>query len=254
MLWRKDMEANSSYDFILIGLAVRLLKHSGTKVSRGFISRHIEMLQERLQGANFVVSLEGMIKLKELNDKLKEEEELDDLVDLDTISTLEREMDLMERVIFSEAGTKKVYTLPDRRYNSDSLLNNPQNIFKGGVFDKLSDMAKFDIRSGCRCLLFGEATAAAFHILRATEDTLKQYYFLYKKTGRLKKPMWGPMTLELRKKTRKKPPQLILDSLDLVRVSYRNPTQHPDVKYDIDSAQDLFGVCVDLISKMSVEL
>ena len=66
--------------------------------------------------------------------------------------------------------------------------------------------------------------------------------------------MWGPMTSELRAKKSNKPSDTILNSLDLVRTSYRNPTQHPESKYDIESAQDLFGVCIDLINKMAIEL
>ena len=66
--------------------------------------------------------------------------------------------------------------------------------------------------------------------------------------------MWGPMTNELRAKKSKKPPDVVLNSLDLVRTSYRNPTQHPDATYDIQSAQDLMGVCIDLVNRMTSEL
>ena len=247
------MKSNSSYNLILIGLAVRLLRHCDATYKQSFVAKHIDMLIEKLEEAGFYVSLEGLIRLKEINDEINADDD-DEKIGPAIVKRLNREMDLVERVIYSEARTKEIYTLPDRRFNSDSLLNNPQNIFKDGVFEKLSDIAKFDIKSGCRCILFGEATAAAFHILRVTEDTLKQYYYHHKKQKRLKKPMWGPMTNELRNKRRNKPPKVILDSLDLVRVSYRNPTQHPDAKYDIDSAQDLLGVCLDLINKMANEL
>jgi hypothetical protein len=103
-------------------------------------------------------------------------------------------------------------------------------------------------------LSFGEGTAAAFHILRATEDTLKQYYLFFKKTKRVKKPMWGPMTNELHSNRAPRPPDDILSALDHVRTFYRNPAQHPEADYDIESAQDLFGVCIDLISKMGSQL
>lgn len=129
-----------------------------------------------------------------------------------------------------------------------------QKLLKKGVFEKLTKIAKNDFRSSCRCLLFGEATAAAFHVLRATEEVLRLYYFSHKKSKRLKKPMWGPMTLELRNKKKNKPPDVTLASLDLVREKYRNPTQHPDAAYDVESAQDLLGVCIDLINKMAEEL
>ena len=66
--------------------------------------------------------------------------------------------------------------------------------------------------------------------------------------------MWGPMTDELRAKKTNKPDETTLSALDVVRISYRNPTQHPQVKYDIESAQDLLGVCIDLLNKMAKEI
>lgn len=66
--------------------------------------------------------------------------------------------------------------------------------------------------------------------------------------------MWGNMLDQLRAKTKNKPPEILLNSLDLIRNAYRNPTQHPQATYEIDSAQDLFGVCLDAIGKMGSEL
>ena len=48
------------------------------------------------------------------------------------------------------------------------------------------------------------------------------------------------MTTELKKIKKNKPNKVILSSLDLVRESYRNPTQHPEAFYTIDEAQNLF--------------
>jgi len=161
---------------------------------------------------------------------------------------------VIEKVIFAEASIKKIYILPNRRFNSEYLLSSPERLLKDGAYDKLDEIARQDIASACRCILFGEATAAAFHILRATESVLKSYYWQYKKQNRLAKPMWGPMLKELQAKTKNKPPQTLLTSLDLIRSAYRNPTQHPEAMYEIDSAQDLFGVCLDVIGKMAAEL
>jgi hypothetical protein len=40
----------------------------------------------------------------------------------------------------------------------------------------------------------------------------------------------------------------------MIRTNYRNPTQHPEAIYTIDTAQDLFGVCIDVLGKMASEL
>jgi hypothetical protein len=52
------------------------------------------------------------------------------------------------------------------------------------------------------------------------------------------------------KATGKRPPPLILQNLDHIRVNFRNPTQHPDKIYDIQEVQDLFGLCVDAANRM----
>jgi hypothetical protein len=53
---------------------------------------------------------------------------------------------------------------------------------------------------------------------------------------------------------RRPPPSPLLENLTNIRRSLRNPTQHPEKVYVIDDVQDLFGLCVDVIRRMSVEL
>jgi hypothetical protein len=158
----------------------------------------------------------------------------------------------LEKTFLAEAKKKKFYSLPTARYNSTYLQDNPEKLLADGAHAKLSEMAQFDFNSSCRCLLYNEPTASAFHILRATEDTLKHYYFKHIKSKRLrpKDQMWANMTNALNAKKSKRINATILDTLDLVRKSYRNPTQHPLIKYDMQGAQDLFGLCIDLINKM----
>ena len=122
------------------------------------------------------------------------------------------------------------------------------------MFEKLEEIARTDISSACRCILFGEATAAAFHVLRATESVLTSYYYKHRKQKRLSNPMWANMVDQLRAKAKNKPPAALIAALDNIRTAYRNPTQHPKATYQIDSAQDLFGVCLDAIGKMGEEL
>jgi hypothetical protein len=172
----------------------------------------------------------------------------------DVVRALVDQSTILENVAFAEALTKKIYILPSRRFNTEYLLAEPQKLLKEGAYDKLEEIAKIDFASSCRCILFGEATAAAFHILRVTESVLKSYYFHHRRQNRIAKPMWGPMIDQLKSKTKNKPPTALLASLDLIRTAYRNPTQHPEATYEIDSAQDLFGVCLDAIGKMTDEL
>jgi hypothetical protein len=229
-------------------MAIRFLRHVEPKVPVKAVIYQLESLEKNLEAVGFVISNVG-IKEENLIEELKLKNE-NDLIGQEIASKIQEAMKIFEHLVYAEALTNKIYLLPKRRFNSEYLQTQPQKFFKDDLFDKLTVIAKFDIASSCRCLLYGEGTACAFHILRATEEVLKQYYFKYKKTKRLTKSMWGEITSELRAKKTNRPPDVILNSLDNVRTSYRNPTQHPETIYDIQTAQDLFGVCVDLINKM----
>jgi len=250
------MNVRNSYSLIAIGLYLRYLRELTENASPGLVVNAFSELKDGLTRSDLIVSLSSLSRLENSGGLLSKVKELDGKGKIGATlrGTIEDEFTALEKVIYAESRIKNIYVIPQRRYNGDYLLSHSQKLLKDGVFQKLSDIAKFDFTSSCRCLAFGEATASAFHILRATEDVLKHYYCSYIKKGRLPKPMWGPMTSELRAKKRNKPDETILHALDVVRNSYRNPTQHPLARYDIDSAQDLFGVCVDLINKMAIKL
>ncbi len=249
------MIVQNTYTYIHIGLCLRYLRNVPASSSSGACKSTLETLKVKLKKGNFDVSLASMTStvfgaMEESLLAVENEKPIQQ-----TLATeIEKQIRTLESVVFAESVTKSVYILPNRRFNTDYLLSQPHKLLKDGAFDKLEEIAKTDFSSSCRCILFGEATAAAFHILRATESVLKSYYFHHRKQERLKKPMWGPMLDQLRSKTRNKPPAALLSSLDLIRSAYRNPTQHPEAIYEIDSAQDLFGVCIDAISKMTEEL
>ena len=250
------METHDSYGLILIGLLIRFFRSISEVTTVADTKSGIKGLERELRKSEFRVSLAGMDNIDVIN-KIKSD--LENKSDNEPIgkemkTSLNHIMESIENIVFSEAKTRKIFVIPQRRYNGDFLLNRYSELLKPNVFEKLSEMAQYDFGSACRCLIFGESTACAFHILRATEDTLKQYYYRYIKNKRLTPPMWSPMTLALRAKKKNKPEPLILNSLDIIRTAYRNPTQHPEVRYDIDSAQDLLGLCIDVLNKMALSL
>jgi len=244
------------YSYILIGLTIRILRNVAKDDTKDFVSSTLDVLKKQLEVGNFEVTLAAMesISFSNMEDSIAALKSDTTVIGHEIANTITEEFSSIENVVFSESSIKKIYILPSRRFNTDYLLNKPDKLFAKGVFEKLDDIAQHDIRSSCRCLLFGEATASAFHILRAVESVLKYYYFHHKRQNRLSKPMWANMVEQLKAKTRKKPPETLLNTLDLIRSAYRNPTQHPQATYDIDSAQDLFGVCLDVIGKMGSEL
>lgn len=250
------MIISNSFELIKVGLCTRWLISAREDDSAEDVLNEFKELENHLEKCSLTVSLNATTRLNTITDIKHDLKKLakHDPIGKSIRASLETEITSLERIIFSESISKNIYIVPERRYNGEYLSKNPENLLKAGIFEKLPEIAKYDFISSCRCLAFGESTACAFHILRATEDVLKAYYFMYKKTKRLTKPMWGPMTTELRNKKKPRPSDTILNSLDVVRTSYRNPTQHPEITYDLDSCQDLFGVCLDLINKMAAEL
>ena len=50
------------------------------------------------------------------------------------------------------------------------------------------------------------------------------------------------------------PNPITLNHLDNIRDSFRNPTLHPNKRYDIQEVQDLLGVSVDVVNRMIKEI
>lgn len=249
------MIVQNAYSYIQVGLWLRHLRNTEkTDTAKAMLVR-INSLSSCMKEVGLEVSLnytksvsygEMLAKLRALGD--------DEAIGPDISGRIVSIYTTIEEVVFSESGIKQIYVVPQRRFNNAYLLSDASKLLKDGAFDKLDVIARTDIASACRCIAFGEGTAAAFHIIRATEATLKAYYFHHRKQKRLSKPMWANMLDQLKQKKKGKPPAALLASLDLIRESYRNPTQHPEATYEIDAAQDLLGVCLDVIGKMAGEL
>jgi hypothetical protein len=53
---------------------------------------------------------------------------------------------------------------------------------------------------------------------------------------------------------RRFPSVTLLNHLDHIRSGFRNPTAHPEKIYDIDEAQDLLSICIEVTNRMFQEL
>lgn len=158
-------------------------------------------------------------------------------------------MNNITQTLSAESVGNLAYVITDKRLDVEKLIGNVRALFGQNVFEKLSEIAQFDFIEAGKCIAFELPTAAAFHILRATEEVLRNFYCHNVKRKRLHPLLWGPMTEDMRNR-HKHPPDILLNNLDNIRVSFRNPTQHPEKRYDIDEVQDLFGLCIDVINRM----
>lgn len=159
----------------------------------------------------------------------------------------------------AELNIKTGYILSEKRIISEKLTGNISSIFSQGTYSDLPDIARFDFAESGKCIAFDRHTASAFHSLRGTEDVLKTYYSLL--TG--KKPTdsqtWWNFYNEIENeikaaKITPHPPKELMQNLDSLRVFYRNKTQHPQLTYNSDEAQDLLFNCIKCVNQIIKDL
>jgi len=187
-----------------------------------------------------------LVLLKEELSKLAEESNLTQ----NYANKLQELMTQIRHTLFAELVGMEAFVTTPKRLDIKKLIGQIDELFAPHTFNKLPDIARFDLTEEGKCIAFERATAAAFHLLRATESILRAFYCSIVKQKRVDL-MWGPMVLDLRKRKKAKKFETLLNHLDNIRLSFRNPTQHPEKIYDIQEVQDLWGVCVDAINRMA---
>jgi hypothetical protein len=191
-------------------------------------------------------------RLRELRVEIEEKTDVNgsDLLDSRLAEQVHDAASGLRETLVAEAQSLEAFIITGLRLDSRKLLEAVPSLLAPGVFESLPTIAQYDFREAGKCIAFSRPTAAAFHIMRGTEDTLRLMYTQVYKRGRIKRLMWAPMVEHMRKKTRApKPPVDLLDELDMLRQNYRNPTQHPEAVYDMDMCQDLLPLAFGTVNK-----
>jgi len=246
------MESRSISDYVVLGGVLRYLLHAqqGWPVHpENYVLPNIKMLLGLLEKFELTVSQRAAWQLVQLRDELAESAS-DAKLTAEQASRLTEIMNTVEKTLLAETGGKVAFIVVDKRYDVNKLLSDVPALLAPGVFHSLPDIAQYDLMEAGKCIAFERPTAAAFHLLRGTEAMLRLLYCATVKKERVKPLCWGPMVESLRKRKTKPPPAALLDNLDNIRRSFRNPTQHPEKIYDIQEVQDLFGLCVDALDRM----
>ena len=93
------------------------------------------------------------------------------------------------------ATQKGIYSIPD-------LIDQAAKVFPPSVLEKLSQSVLQEVTYGGRCLAFDIPTASGFHMLRATEAVLHDYYLAVSKPkSKAKLDNWGAYIAALHKLT-----------------------------------------------------
>lgn len=247
------MKSRPILDFIYIGTCLRFLQDASpnnTIHGDGYILNNIESFLQNLNEIGLNVTLRASDELEELKEKLRVKAK-DARLASDEAAELRRIATEIRKTFEAETKGFFVYVVTDKRIDVNKLLKNIGQLFKPAAFDSLPEFARYDFKEAGLCIAYERPTAAAFHILRATEDVLRIYYKRFIRPVKLGLT-WGQIIHELKnKKSGKKPDAVLINNLENICNSFRNPTQHPDKIYDIQEAQDLFLLCIDVINRMS---
>ena len=197
------------------------------------------------------------MKLGKLENSFKELSEIEELSEKDNKLDGETNTKLIESILdlestlLCEAKEHVIASPIPRRFILDHLLSQPGNILGKGVFDNLTQVAKHDLSYACKCIAFECSTAAAFHVLRCVEEcvrVLHNAYFPRKDSSKA----WGPLIKELSEKPKNpKPDETLIEHLNHLRKRFRNPTDHPEKIYEIEEAEDIVHMAVDVINRVS---
>lgn len=240
--------------YIHLGTVIRFLQDAKSSHSihkDGWILENIEKLFEHLDNFNLKITknTDSSAELRKLESELKKRP-LDETLNEEDVQKISGIAGRIKETLYAEADSSIVYIITEKRWDTDKLLNNISGILAPHVFENLMPLAKKDIEESAKCITFNLPTASAFHALRATEETLRNFYKNKVKKGRVKSNLWGDIIFDMRKRPSLKKYKILLDSLDNIRTNYRNPTQHPEKNYDIEEAQDLFSLCIEALNKM----
>jgi len=238
-----------------LGTTIRYLQdaHEGQPANlQDCIADNIDYLFLHLQdiGLRVTSATDAADDLVKLGEQLREQDE-DYRITKAQAGEIKRAATRLRETLMAEADSRSMYLVTDKRIDTQRLLNDVSGLFAPGVFENLPDLAQYDLREAGRSIAFELNTAAAFHALRATEAVLRFLYCRLVKRNRCDPPLWHPIVSELRSRKRKPlVPGALLDDLDSIRRNYRNPTQHPEMTYTSDTAQDLFNACSGAINRI----
>jgi hypothetical protein len=251
------MLSRSIFTYFWFGTCVRYLESVGKgevifcENDDGRIKSNIEMFFENLDKLGLLVTKRASYKLVEFKEKVVDKAKLNQELTSDEADELQKHMTELRHTLQAELMGMEAYITQSKLHDISILINDISKLFAPKVFQKLPEIARYDLQEAGRCIAFERSTAAAFHILRGTESVLKSFYFAIVKRKRIKKFMWGPMIIDLTSRKKAKDYKIIIDHLDNIRKSFRNPTQHPEKIYDIHEVQNLLSLCIDSINRMA---
>lgn len=245
------MIRQSIVSYYIFGTEMRYLQDASAGHSiktKDCILDNIDRFLNNIDHLGLTVTSRAAWELRNCRQTLDESE--NSSLDQKQATELSSIMNRLRLTLDAEIQGIQAFTTIPMRLDSTKLLDDVSSLFAPDTYNFFPDIAKYDFVEAGKCIAFELPTFAAFHILRATEANLRHYYKQMVKQKRIKSEMWGPIVIDLRRRIKTKKYTTLNNHLDNIRLSFRNPTQHPEAVYDIHEVQDLFSVCIDANNRM----
>ncbi|MCJ7514871.1 MAG: hypothetical protein MUO89_02725 [Dehalococcoidia bacterium] len=160
-----------------------------------------------------------------------------------------------EVVLSAELNTLDTFIITQKGiYVTKDLIRQAEKILPESALIKLTPEVQIEVRESGKCLAFDVPTASGFHILRATEAVLYQYYLAVCKPRPKKKlDNWGAYIAALRPV---QDPEVakVVAILQQIKDSDRNLIMHPEVVLTPDEAFTLFETAKSVLMAMAKKL
>lgn len=181
----------------------------------------------------------------------------EDRIDPQEISLINSLVEKFEHALAAELNRTPTYVAGKRGiYSTHDLAQNAEVIFGDSLRKIIPSATQTEFNSAGRALAFGLGTAAAIHMLRAIEITLRAYYEMFAGAapkGERNYAIYLKKLAALAEEddTKARPDKRIVQMLAQIKDHYRNPLVTPDNVVSIEEATQLFGMASALISLMA---
>jgi hypothetical protein len=135
-------------------------------------------------------------------------------------------------------------------YRTEDLIHRAQLQIDESVRSMLLPLALADLKEAGKCLAFRVPTAAAFHLSRAIETGMNQYFEALTGKPYELKPAANNWAIKTQLLKDNGADEKITEFLIHIRRSYRNPITHPDVILEPPEAFNFFSQAISVISMM----
>ncbi|MEP4379778.1 MAG: hypothetical protein ABJ215_16005 [Alphaproteobacteria bacterium] len=168
-------------------------------------------------------------------------------------------IDRFEHNLAAELRGSPTYQVADVGiFNTSSLVDTAEDHIPVDLRSMVSEDAKRELNLAGKAIAYGLATAAGFHVLRATELVLEDYYRTFAGPDARPCKSWHDYITQLTEWAESdapiRPERKTVRNLDQMRDLDRNPVMHPRETYTESKAVEMFNNGTTAIMAMAREM